>query len=278
MPNIGIVSTIAYNNTTYKTRFETGLGGTATWDISDNLGYDDNALRTAVQNYDVAGTYDLIVTLGGLKAAIAALGYANNVHFISIVGGVIPAGGGISAFPGTITGKFWGGIDLETFKHNDKRVDYLTGDDGTGHHNFQHGHVCLLVHMNSPCHDPEKGDWEKARPGKPARGKVREASDLQGIRDAFKALGHLKAMVVSADPIFNLYKPDLIDAANHSGLHMCYPLQDYQYSSTPPTGHYTLHGPDLAQAHEDLGKKAKSILTTGAGKSLDAATQLLKDT
>jgi hypothetical protein len=86
---------------------------------------------------------------------------------------------------------------------------------------------------------------------------------------AFAAIeaAHMQAVVVSADPFFKDTMDHLIDAANRwltggKGRRIVYPLHDYENTAgkcKPVAGH-TVHGPDLGDAHEELGKIAAEFL------------------
>jgi hypothetical protein len=241
MPKLGIISTIGFKGTDFETKFRAGLNDAADYDVDDNLGYDDDKLKASVQKFDNQANYQMIVTVGGLKSAIAALNKVNNVPFISLVGGKT------ADFSGKIIGMFYGGISLETFGHNNDRFAHLK-DRG-----FQHDEICLLINPNSPFQKDEKKGWPGIR--------VFEAKDSQEIKDKINNLDttQIKAMVVSADPFFQLNRGILVQTANNkSGLYVCYPFQDYEKAG--PTGKHTLHGPNLAKAHYRLGAKAASII------------------
>jgi hypothetical protein len=276
MPKIGIISTIKYKQTALKTAFELGLANAATFDVNDQVGFNLQNLETAVLGYDDLATYDLIVTVGGLAAAIAAravLTSTGDVPFISLIGGRV-----CPQFPGTITGRFYGGVNLVTFDYNNERFRHLTGDNGSGH-NFGAAEICLLVNSNSGCYNEETRNWPV-----PPRGKIISVSSKATMISAFanSNLTGLKAMIISADPLFQDNMSDLIDAANVSILHhVCYPLQDYANTSnpghTPKPGHHTRHGPTLTDAYQSLGKKAAWIIANKKPSTFDAVSNEAHD-
>jgi hypothetical protein len=276
MPKIAIISTIKYNNTPLKTAFEVGLGNAAASVVKDQVGFALQDLETAVLGYDNLATYDLIVTVGGLPAAIAAravLTSTGDVPFISLTAGRV-----CPSFPGTISGRFHGGINLTTFDYNNERFRHLTGENGSGHA-FIPSEICLLVSPSSGCYDEETRNWPN-----PPRGKIISATDDQSMIHAFDNpnLVGLKAMIISAAPLFQDNMSDLIDAANNSTLqHVCYPLQDYTNAGKPghrPNGgHHTLHGPNLADAYKRLGAKAAWIVTNKKASTFDAIPNEVHD-
>jgi hypothetical protein len=277
MPKIAIISTIKYKQTPLKVAFENGLANAATFDIEDQVGFTPNSLESAVLKYDNLATYNLIVTVGGLAAAIAALSVLNSagdVPFISLVGGRV-----CSQFPGTITGRFYGGINLLTFDYNNERSRHLTGEDGTGVHNFPAAQICLLVNQNSGCYTEETRNWPI-----PPRGKIISVTDKTSMINAFADanLAGLSAMIISADPLFQDNMSPLIDAANGSTLqHVCYPLLDYANAANaghkPKAGHHTLHGPNLTDAYKRLGTKAAWIIANNKHSSFDAIPNEVHD-
>jgi hypothetical protein len=255
MPKLGIISNISFTNP-LKKGFDDGLHSAATYDVTDNIMYDPAKLATAVSTYDNAGTYDLIVTLGGLVAAEYALNNVRSVPFISLFGGRL------YGFTGTLTGQFYGGVALETFDFNNERMRHLKG-----HHKFNESLVCLLINPNSGCYKEELRNWRFPGP-------IIRASNNQEIKDAFSNIDKsFKAMVVSADPIFTANMNDLVDAANNTGLHMCYPFQEYSNASKKPNkGKHTLHGPSLVEAHTALGEMAEWIVNNNKPASVAAVS------
>jgi hypothetical protein len=253
---IAVISTIKFNSTSLKKAFEAGLKG-ATHKVVEKVGFVRNDMDQAVLGLDDLQKYDLIVTVGGLALAIAALNIlksAGDVPFISLVGGKVA-----DTFPGKITKNFWGGVLLNTFGHNDDRVFHLTGDDNMGMHKFPASDICLLVNPHSGCYAEETANWP------PQCGKIYEAGTKDEIKSKlmdFKSSGSL-AIIISADPFFQDNMDTLIPAANETDKHVCYPLQDYAMNGSQKllAKKHTLHGPSLVAAYTLLGEKAGKVMS-----------------
>jgi|SRR6516225_2041314 hypothetical protein len=153
MPKIGIISTITFSSA-FELAFQHGLKNAAQYDVSDEQNTDAK-LDGSLTDFDVPRTYDLIVTVGGLRCAEYV--YANGAHvpFISLLGGTLSP-----AFPGAIQGRFYGGITLRSFDTNYDRFFHLTGDDNMGApKTFDPAAICLLANPDSPLYTAETGIW-----------------------------------------------------------------------------------------------------------------------
>jgi hypothetical protein len=269
-PGIGILSTIRYQGTNLETNFRKGVNNDGWCDASgplDKLGYDKKALAGAVSSLSSNPEVGLLVTVGGVAPAIAALRHSTK-PFISLVGGTI------AEFPGTIAGNFCGGVTLETFAHNNERFNHLTGVNGKPpHHHFTPSQICLLINPDTACATDEMGLWPS-----PPRGRIfkaRNENEIIQVFTEFQRDNTLAAMIVTADPIFQVHKNALIAAANASNKHVCYPLQIYANTGaqhTPTPHRHTLHGPKLATAYHALGQKAATLIrNNGTPSTLDPA-------
>jgi hypothetical protein len=191
------------------------------------------------------------VTVGGLPSAIAALNNAKQKPFLSLIGGTTPE------FDGTITTKFYGGINLDTFKHNGDRIDkllnYTGGSDPTK--------IWLLVHQNTTGMTPHEVEaW--------TGGTVIYVDGPSDFPAAFQQFdtGNAVALVVSASPMLQENKTILVAEAKKHNKRVCYPLRIY--ADAGPTGKYTIHGPHLAPAYYNLGVKVGNVLQTSMQSDL----------
>ena len=251
LTDIGVISTINFTGTSLDHNFKNGVGNGNSpgapvncVSIQENLGYDDAALGSAVR--DLNNKVDLIVTVGGVASAIAAKNNASK-PFMSVFGAT-------PEFDGTVTGNFWGGINLATIEHNQERLDYLCGKL-----KIKPQQVCLLT-------NPDHVHWKGAEVAKWTGGAVIDARDPPTFGKAFRDFdqdGNLQAMIVSGAPSFQDHKDELKREANKCDKHVCYPFQIYGEGIVPPKpGHHTLHGPKLATAYYDLGEKVGQALAS----------------
>jgi hypothetical protein len=260
--SVGIVSTISFSsNQTLKTNFEKGVrdgnvpGGKVDYaPPKENLGYNQKDLGDAVTDFDK--TVGVIVTVGGLPSAIAAKNNAKNRPFLSLIGGTIPE------FDGTITGQFYGGINLDTFNRNDDRIKELLKHLGKD----DKKQVCLLADRNTGMQKAEEAAW--------TGGDIIYVSDPSEFSSAFKTFDGMDAftMIVSAAPLFQENKDALVDEANKHQKHLCYPLHIYAEALPKPKGgKHTLHGPLLGTAYYDLGVKVGKVLQSSNPSDLSLA-------
>jgi hypothetical protein len=281
---VGIVSNIRYlelpppppgQQTNLRKNFERGLrdgGGAATWikAVYDQLGYAPASLATAITNLNARTDLGLIVTVGGTTTAVAALNDAT-MPFVSLIGDIT------SDFRGTITGKFYGGINLQNnFSRNGDRVTEL----GKAPHRIPPSEICLLCNPNGKTTKGEIDEWTN---GNPPRGNIYTATNLVEIRDAFTDFARKnnpsRAMIISSDGFFQDSKDEIKKAAKASGKVVCYPLQIYSEGIEPlPRNKSRRHGPMLATAYYELGKKAAQVITSGTASTLDpVGTNQIKD-
>jgi hypothetical protein len=271
---IGVISTVGYVGTDLETNFRRGVGNDAWCDAAApqyNIGYDPAALGRAVTTFNGSAAVGLIVTVGGLASAIAALSVSTK-PFISLIGGTITG-----TFPGTISGHFYGGITLHTFADNNARFTYLNSTK-----RFNAAQICLLSNPNSSMATVETSlaYWPS-----PPRGRVLTARNDGEIASAFTDFRNdnaLQAMIVSADPLFQDDKDNLIGYANNSGKYVCYPLQTYANTGSgathqPNPHHHTKHGPLLATEYYNLGVKANWVITHDRASTLDSANSQVHD-
>jgi hypothetical protein len=266
---IGIISTIKYAGTNLVANFRRGVDNDAWCDAApplDRLGYDDGPLQTAVGQHNRDGNVGLIVTVGGVASARAALRWSQK-PFLSLYGDPIGAD-----FPGQVSGgNFWGGIVLHTFLNNDERVTHLKGPP----HRFSDGQICLLSNPRSVYAAYETGQWPS-----PPRGRILYAStknEIDAAFDTFAKDGSLAAMIISADGFFQDNKDTIVDDANTAGKYVAYPFQIYSEAGVHPTHHYTLHGPKLASAYYDLGQKAADVITHSRASDVKKADTEVHD-
>lgn len=260
---VGVLSSISFNDTKLADAFQAGLCRPEIYvTIKDNCGYDPKSLQKGIHALNNDVDVGLIVTAGGLVVAQeAAKRTGATLPFISLIGGTP------GAFPSVGQGYFRGGVSLETFAHNPHRVAHL------GQLGIPENRVCLLSNPNSFMAPTEMAAWVAA-----GRGPVINAGACPGMgptnsvatyAPAFAAIeaAHMQAVVVSADPFFKDTMEDLIDAANRwlaggEGRRIVFPLHDYANAAgkcQPAAGH-TLHGPDLCEAYELLGRTAAAFL------------------
>jgi len=261
---VGIISQIPFTGRLVD-NFDRGLGHLQ-WDrvVSDNLGYDADRLAAELAKLNANPKVGLIVTVGGCTTAVAALNYSAKLTkpFISLIGDKIPE------FPGTITAKFWGGINLEAnVGFNAKRFTALTTD-----HGFLPAQVSLLCNPNGATTKYEKADWVDAT--HPPRGPIYEAKTLAEIQAAFAAFRQnnaLSAMIISSDAFFQDNRGAIIDEHNKSPIKfVCYPVQRYAQDTGRQLPHLKSrrHGPKLATAYHHLGEMAADVINSGTASTL----------
>ena len=261
---IGLISTIRYIGTDLESNFRKGVDHDAWCDAAtplDSRGYDDGPLHAALDQFNADSKVGLIVTVGGVASALAALRWAAK-PFISLIGDTTPN------FPGTIEKNFFGGVNLKTFRNNDDRFDRLIKPP----HGLAPSEICLLSNPRSGYAKIEAGLWPS-----PPRGPILSASSLAEITQAFTRFGQdstLRAMIVSADGFFQDNKDFLIHEANGSGKRVSYPFHIYANTDgthKPAGGRHTLHGPKLRTAYSTLGEKAAAVIGSGRPSTLDPA-------
>jgi hypothetical protein len=265
---IGLISTIQYTGTILRTNFRNGVvqgGGQLAWcndaNIREQRGYAPNDLDDAVRQLNGINGIGLIVTVGGLMSARAAQRHAAK-PFISLIGCVT------NAFPGTITGNFHGGVNLQ-LDDDGTRVNHLTTHNGIAPQQ-----ICLLVNPGGDMHVPQMRSWNEANP---KRGPIFQANtdaQIQARFSSFQNDSNLRAMIVSGDPFFQDHKGAVVQAANASGKRVCYPLHIYAESNPPPApSRHTLCGPMLATEYFNLGRKAATVINQSAPSTLDPPSQ-----
>jgi hypothetical protein len=122
---IGIVSSIPYQGTPLETAFISGVNDRSVgYTILPPVpSYDFQSLLNAITTLDGESSgvpIQLIVTIGGMIVADAALRNVTQKPFLSIVGGVS------AGFPTTSQGFFFGGINLQSFGNNERRADFIS--------------------------------------------------------------------------------------------------------------------------------------------------------
>ncbi len=270
--SIGIVTSITFSGTRLDS-FRRGLNmpNVPITVLPVPPSYDNVALSGAVTTFNSDGT-GLIVTVGGLVSAIAAQVGAHK-PWICLVGGTP------GSFPQSPAGNFYGGISLESYEHHDAHVKHQQGAP----HNIQLKDICLLYNPASTMAPTELQKWPKGaaspvRAGWDDKKKRNDAATYPGAFAQIDAAG-VRAVVVSADPFFQqtMDGPNgLIDVANNwirggPGRRVSYPLErDPNVHQTQPLAqHYTVYGPHLNHAYQDLGAKAAAILANGLPSTLD---------
>jgi hypothetical protein len=264
---IGVISTIKFTGLSLEDNFKKGVhngyrSGSFPYyaQPQENLGYDDQKLGKAIDVLNKNDKVGLIVTVGGVAAAIAAKKYIDkNKYFLSVFAAA-------PDFDDTITGSFWGGIDLATAQYNSNRLDYLCNKLL----HIKPQQVCLLS-------NPDNIAWRKAEEKTWTGGRIIDARDpgefVKALSD-FDKDGNLRAMIVSGAPTFQDQKDKLIGEANKYKKHVCYPFQIYANQGkvpTPNNGYHTLHGPKLATAYYHLGKKVGEALDGSKASTVDPA-------
>jgi hypothetical protein len=273
---IGIVSTIRYIDTDLEDNFRKGVkaeGQEAWCDATlplDGQGFnygDGSPLKKAVEALNKNIDVGLIVTVGGLASAIAAYLYSTK-PFLSIFGGTT------TEFPGnSAAGKFYGGVNLQTFPNNAERVGHLHDDLG-----YQPEQIALLLNPDAAMYKHEKKEWNDSA----NRGTIYEANDLLGMTTAFSNFTNNlneNAMIISPDSFFQDNKGALLELAKASNKYLCYPFHTYDndHGKHKPRKPYTKHGPFLGTEYYNLGAMAGKVVSDGKRQKLELAKTKIKD-
>jgi hypothetical protein len=253
MPGIGILSSIHYSNN-MQTAFQSGLGMNPLPSIYPdvNQGFTTNRLNTALNNI-AANNATLIVTFGGLIACNAAINHPvgnPNIPFISLVGDA-------SVF--AVGGNFRGCVSLESFALDSVRIAWLITQG------FPANAIGLYYNPNSAMANRELAGWTGGQTV-PAANASANPTQQNFTADLITFGPGIRAIVVSADPLFQDNKDFLIAAANATGNYMCYPFRDYtnKNGTQPNSGSAVIIGPDLTKNNSDgayymIGQMAAAI-------------------
>jgi hypothetical protein len=287
---VGVVASIKCE-TRFRAFFEGALQANAaapTPVYKDGLGYDvsaSGALQTAMGFFSNPGPnkVGLIVTVGGNVAFSAANAYANANPgicrpFLSLVGAVPPLP--LPAPPPPVSALSWGGVSLESFGNNQKRVEFLIAN---GFNSLQS--ISLYYNSNSAMSVNEVADWARIAALHPNEVNPTPVNAMLGgpnnSSDYVTSVAQIDngAVIVSADPYFLTTRAILIQQLNAlfvaqnlgnppaiPGNYVVYPLYNYaDVKGTPPTPqHATLLGPRVEDAITVLGMLAAVALNSGA--------------
>jgi hypothetical protein len=227
--NVCVVSVIPLAGTQLETSFKAGLGS---FPITykppmDNLGYNTNTLKAAVQQAG-ADNATLVVTIGGLIAAIAAKQASTTIPFISLAGGTIN-------FYSAPTKNFKGGLNLNALGNDATYISFLKNLLSTTQNK-----ISLLYNPNSGIASMESNVYPS--PQSAAIDQSTSPTAAAGIyATAFSQFpSSVKAVVISPDPFFAQTAQQLVAAANSSPFWILYPSSVYlNYSPT----HCTIYPP-----------------------------------
>lgn len=227
--------------------------------------YKKPKLTNRLSKFDNNGRIKLVVTVGGNKAYEAAKSTLSNKPFVSLVG----------TTPNTPRGMCMGGVTLGSPDGNQARVDHLVSLGATKNK------IGLLCNPNSTMHPVEKANWTDPKgiamaPATifPAGKSATDENDSDTYEAAFEDIvkAGMQAVIVSADPFFQDTMDELVAAANDSGVHVTYPLQNYKNAWESPTpGNAIFQGPDLLTAYGQLGSVASLVLATGRDQGFPMA-------
>jgi hypothetical protein len=267
---IGIVSSIGYD-ALMTTAFDAGLAPltpTQTLPLSpgqvyvppalDNLKFQVQTIRTAIQQLNADTNIGLIVTFGGNVTWNVANQYATK-PFISLIGGILP---------NTLISPFCaGGVTLNSYETDTARINDLVNVKPK----VQPSEIWLLYDPRTFMAPAEQANWTGGGTVAAANG----ISDPTKFSLDFANIPNTaKAVVISAAPYFLHQRENLIKAANASNLYVCYPLLRYRNNggtNQPTHGMTTLLGPELCEgagnAYESMGATANAVLSGQAPNS-----------
>jgi hypothetical protein len=261
LQNICVVSIIPFSNSTFETAFKDGLGplAPANYLVRDNLGYDINNLRANGVNQAAPNT--LVVTVGGLTAALAADG--TTVPYIALTGADF-----------TPSGIFLGGISLDVAKHHIEHLGHLNKGKGK-----RTSKTCLLyngANMNFTSQEntvfsyTQPANIDQNTPAGNVAGIYNAAfAAIDNMQDPGGGAANIEAIIVSADAFFTQTKDALITAAANppaANRYLVYPFQDYTMGAVHLRPNFsTIHGPKLSlvEIYCKLGLKAKLAMKAG---------------
>jgi hypothetical protein len=261
---IGIVSSIGYD-AKMTTAFDAGLALVPTQTFPPNPGqayipppldklkFHSQQIITAIQQFNLDTKIGLIVTFGGNFTWGVANQYASK-PFISLLGGMLPN------TPMPPSGRFAGGVTLDSFETDTARINDLV----TVKPKVQPSEIGLLYDPRAPMTQAELDNWTGGQQIAASNG----ISDPTKFSLDFQSFPNtIKAVVISAAPYFLAEREKLITAANATSLYLCYPLLRYRNNiGTPPaTGKATILGPDLCEgainAYGLMGATANAVLS-----------------
>jgi hypothetical protein len=277
---IGVVSSISLDGTILDDSFRSGVNNYADVKIKDKCNYKKNHIEKLEQEIKTFNrTADLIATAGGLVAYNAAISAPAEKRFVSLAADLPDP-----------TGLFMGGVSLESYQSNKKRIEILKSLS----FGFDSPNIGLVYNPNSAMNEDEIKDWEFqiGASGQAFSGGVNNNGDNDENAyatdfGATKIPVAIRALVISADPFFQDTKQKLIAAVNAwiaaapDGItrYVCYPSLAYENNggTAPTKDRATLYGPDLPTAYSLLGHIAVTVLKTGAAETAIRPPNIRRD-
>jgi hypothetical protein len=263
MPNIGVVSSVDFQNTAHQTAFQAGVANAATYTVKDKLGFNRNKIAAALVALSSNGNVNCIVTVGGLVTCHEALLNVSGKNFISLVG-FLPG----APFPQPSSGSsFKGCVTLNTIGLYTTRINWITNAPWA----TAVANIGLLYDQNTPMAAREVAAFKAAGATGLTLNARNGLNNPDSYSDDFDQLNAaaMQSVVISAAPLFGRHKEELISAANASGLRICYPTQGYQNTggnNKPISGRAVAIGPDLNAnngAYFLLGQMAWTVFNGG---------------
>jgi hypothetical protein len=220
------------------------------YDDGDGGGGKRQELYNIIKNWDNNPSIDMIIAVGGLVSAHAAIKFCQNKPFLLLYGTT-------PQFNLPNNPHLCGAVNLDLIAK-----DVARHDEVCSLYNITNPKkICLIWSANSKMGKDEKKAWiDNGWPLQEKVGKNQDSDITKAFTDA-KADG-AKGVVVSGDPYFTSRKDVLVAAANASGLKVCYPFPVYKTANPPPTpGSAVIFGPSLDAAYTMVGEKTGTILT-----------------
>jgi len=279
MARIGILTSINFDGAAnslgrqFKDSFETGYRRVATGGAGPT--YANGSPHEANAKYSADGRVhkklnngvnkfngnnaDLIVALGGLVSAYAAVQFAEKPFLVLVGRRPDP-----TDFALEDSELFFGGNDLQAPHDKAGRVPARGGIGGA------EANIWLMYNPNSKMGRAEAADWKRTGK-KSVRAAVSADEDPEGndpaeFETAFRRLVRrgARGVVVSSDPSFSKHRNDLVTQANaffaSNQIKVCYPSEIYGSANPPPSANSSVTvGPRLLTAYELVGEKAARI-------------------
>jgi hypothetical protein len=231
----------------------------------EKTGYGQGPIRQKRTELVSTENCDVIASVGG-QIVLDTIKADTSVPLVALVGN-------IPADPGNCLG----GVSLESWKSNKDRIQFLLTKLGLPAGDVYK--IGLYRNPNSKMATDEADDWRAQNPDYGGVSRIIDSTgnydlDLNGGVAPSIVPANIRALVISADPIFQDNKAALVAAADKwasgqtggANRHVVYPLQTYAEAITTDvdvTGRVTLLGPDLYEAYRLLGYLAREAAEIG---------------